>query len=64
MAAIIGRKRKQNSAFLVRGLYALFLIHVEFVGGVVLPRIFDQLGDVTSSVMVYVTYKLCLFTLA
>jgi len=44
LAEVIGRKRKQNSAFLFKGLHALLLIHVAFVGGVVLPSIFDQLG--------------------
>jgi len=54
LAAVIRRKRKQNFAFLVRGLHVLLLIHVAFVGGVVLPSIFDQLGGLTSSVVEYV----------
>ena len=54
MAAVIGRKRKQYSALLIRRLHILLLIHVAFVVGVVLPSIFDQLGGLTSSVVVYV----------
>jgi len=57
LAAIIGRKRKHNSAFLVRGLHILFLIHNAFVRGVVLPSIFNQ-GDGLTRVMVeYVISK-------
>jgi hypothetical protein len=55
LAAVIRRKRKQNSAFLVRGLHVLLLIHVAFIRGVVLPSIFDQLGGLTSSVVEYVS---------
>jgi hypothetical protein len=61
LTAVIGRKRKQSSAFLVRGLHVLLLIYVAFVGGVVLPSIFDQLGGLTSSVVVYVTLSRALF---
>ena len=54
MAVVIGRKRKHNSAFLVRGLHVLFLVHNAFVRGVVLPSIFDQGAGLTRVLVEYV----------
>jgi hypothetical protein len=51
LADIIGRKRKLNSTFLVRGLRVELLRHVALMEELVTPSNFDR-GDRVTGVMV------------
>jgi hypothetical protein len=56
LAGIIGRKRKLNSTFLVRGLRVELLRHVALMEELVTPSIFDRGDGVTGVMVEYVIY--------